>query len=144
MISVFNNTKEYRIVKKETISLVKNVLKAEKVKKANINIIFDNDEFMLYLNKNYLKHNWITDVISFQFGEKNKIDGEVYIGLQQAERQAQTYNVEFSEEVSRLVIHGVLHLIGYDDNKIGDRKLMRSKENLYLKKFEKINARKNS
>ncbi len=144
MITVFNNTKEYKILKKETISLIKNVLKSEKIKKANINVIFENDEFMLYLNKNYLKHNWLTDVISFEFGEENKIDGEIYIGLQQAERQSVDLKVAFDEEVSRLVIHGVLHLIGYDDIKASDKKIMRFKENLYLKKFNKINARKNS
>lgn len=144
MISVFNNSKDYRVIKKETISLVKNVLKSEKIKSANINIIFENDEFMLYLNKNYLKHNWITDVISFQFNDKEKIEGEIYIGIQQADRQAKEYNVEFNEEVSRLVIHGVLHLIGYDDNKPSDKKKMLSKENLYLEKFKKINARKNN
>lgn len=144
MISVFNNTKDYRIIKKETISLVKNVLKAEKIKTANINVVFENDEFILYLNKNYLKHNWITDVISFSFNDDEKIDGEIYIGVQQAERQAKEYGVGFDEEISRLVIHGVLHLIGYDDIKLTERKKMRYKENLYLKKFKKINARKNN
>lgn len=144
MISVFNNSKDYRVIKKETISLVKNVLKAEKVKSANINVIFENDDFMLYLNKKYLKHNWITDVISFQFNQKEKIDGEIYIGIQQAERQAKEYGVGFNEEISRLVIHGVLHLIGYGDDKLSERKKMRLKENFYLKKFKKINARKNN
>lgn len=144
MIKVFNNSQNYKIIKKETISLIKNVLKAEKIKSANINVIFENDEFMLYLNKNYLKHNWITDVISFQFGEKGKIDGEVYVGIQQAERQAIEYGVELKEELSRLVIHGVLHLIGYDDQKLSEKKKMRLKEDLYLKKFQNINARKNN
>lgn len=143
MIRVFNNCDQYKISKRETILLIKNVLKSEKVEDKELNIIFVDDKYILYLNKKFLKRSYVTDVISFALDDAKKLDGEVYIDLKQAERQAKKYKVGFDEEVSRLVIHGILHLIGYDDIKLVDKKLMNLKENLYLKKFKLINARKN-
>jgi len=88
---------------------------------------------MTDLNGSYLKHRYPTDVLSFQLGEhEKKIDGEIYINLDQAKRQARAYKVSFCEEFSRLTIHGLLHLLGYRDNTARKKALMTKKENLFL------------
>ncbi len=132
MINVFNNCKNRRFKKKETILLVNRVCKKEGISKFNINVIFVDDKYITVLNKKYLKHNGTTDVISFPLSESDILEGDVYINLQQAKRQAIDYSVTYSDEVKRLVIHGILHLIGYSDKNKSDRQVMTMLENKYL------------
>lgn len=82
------------------------------------------------INKDYLKHNITTDIITFNYsGSNSKLDGEIFISLYDAKKNAKKYNVSFSTELTRLVIHGILHLKGYDDIKPADKKKMKSIEN---------------
>lgn len=117
----------------ETISLVKRVIKYESSKEGDINIVFVGDKFIRKLNTTYLKHNWITDVISFPLVEGNKIDGEIYINIEQSRRQAREYQSKYKAEIQRLIIHGVLHLIGFKDNTPRTKKSMSLLEDKYLK-----------
>jgi rRNA maturation RNase YbeY len=133
LIRAFNNCKKYRFDKKETISLAKRVIKYESSKEGDINIVFVDDKFIRQLNTTYLKHNWVTDVISFPLGDGNKIDGEIYINLEQSKRQAKEYNSTFKAEIQRLIIHGVLHLIGFKDNTPKTKKRMSLLEDKYLR-----------
>ncbi len=134
MITVFNNYKKQKIDKGEIVSLVKCVLKGEKSLQRNINIVFVDDEYITQLNKQYLNHNRTTDVISFHLNDDDKIEGEIYINIEQAKRQAKEYKIRISEELNRLLIHGTLHLIGYTDTTPRTKKKMSLLEDMYLEK----------
>ena len=95
-----------------------------------VNLIFVDDVFIQDMNRTYLGKDRPTDVISFLLEED--ILGEVYVSLDTAQSQSITYRVPFQEEVARLVIHGVLHLLGYTDSTDDERKIMTQKENIYL------------
>ncbi|MCI0493952.1 rRNA maturation RNase YbeY [candidate division KSB1 bacterium] len=111
------------------------VLSAEQVAGAEITIILVDDEYIKKLNKDFLSQNDTTDVISFHLDDiqsKDFLEGEVYANLDQIERQALDYSVSFSNELVRIVIHGILHLIGYDDQTLSDKETMTMKEDHYL------------
>lgn len=138
MIKVFNNYKKKKIEKSEIVSLVRLVLKGEKSLHKNINIVFVDDEYITQLNKQYLNHNWTTDVISFPLHDDDKIEGEIYINVEQAKRQAKEFKVKISEELNRLIIHGTLHLMGYSDTSKRTKKQMSLLEDMYLEKSQNI------
>ncbi|MBI5475522.1 MAG: rRNA maturation RNase YbeY [Ignavibacteriales bacterium] len=132
-ISVFSPYKKHRIRVVGTEWIVSYVLKKEMVKNAEINIIFINDSSMIKLNQTYLRHNYPTDVISFNMSSSDKqLEGEIYINIDQARRQALENSVTYREEYARLVIHGTLHLIGYNDSTRKLRNEMTFLENKYL------------
>ena len=79
-----------------------------------------------------MKHNYFTDVISFNYNKKDVIYGDIYISVDSVKRNAEKYNQEFIKEFKRVIIHGVLHLNGYVDNTKEERKIMEKKENFYL------------
>ncbi len=132
-IRVFNAHPRYRLRHGSTIALVRRVLRGEKVDRAALNIIFIQDRMMIALNSTYLRHRYTTDVLSFSLNEHaNALDGEVYVNLDQARRQAKEYSVSEREERKRLVVHGVLHLTGYEDATVKQREEMHQQENIYL------------
>jgi rRNA maturation RNase YbeY len=89
---------------------------------------------MRQINKRFLNHDDVTDVIAFPLEDGMGMDGEIYVNLDRAKSQAQEYRVSQLEETRRLLIHGVLHLLGYDDGTKKDRERMRKKEDVYLLK----------
>jgi probable rRNA maturation factor len=137
LISVFNNCNIHRVNKKETISLVKHVINYESLNTGDVNVIFVGDKYIKKLNTKFLKHKWVTDVISFPLGNSTAVEGEVYVNLIRAKRQAKEYQSTFKNEVQRLVIHGILHLIGYTDSTTETRKTMSRLEDKYLQKISK-------
>ncbi|MDI6767881.1 MAG: rRNA maturation RNase YbeY [Bacteroidota bacterium] len=135
-INVFNDHPQNKIQRNGTIRSARYVLRSESVLSAEINIIFTTDKIMKKLNAAFLNHWYTTDVISFPLGYDNKkIEGEVYINLDKARRQAKELYVSIKEEYTRLVIHGILHLSGYKDNTRDERERMTTRENLYLTKI---------
>lgn len=111
------------------------VFSKEDVLKAEVNVILVDDAFIIEMNKQYLGKDSTTDVISFNFDDPadlGNLEGEVYANIQQIERQAEEYGVSFSNELFRIVVHGLLHLIGYDDASYDDKKNMTEKEDYYL------------
>ncbi|MCX8054307.1 MAG: rRNA maturation RNase YbeY [Ignavibacteria bacterium] len=130
-IDFTNTTEQSRLQYKKIRRAVENALKGEKINEAEISIVFMNNDDIRDINKRYLKHNWETDVISFPL-EENPLSGEIYIGLEVAREQAKEYNVSLTNELSRLAIHGVLHIIGYDDATDIERNNMTKLENKYL------------
>ena len=100
-----------------------------------INVIFVRDSEIKHLHKTYLQQNTVTDVMTFNLSERGAVEGEIYIGAQRAVDQARAYNVSANREICRLVIHGCLHLAGYTDEDVINRKKMKRKEdelvNLY-------------
>jgi len=99
----------------------------------SISFIFCSDKYLQKINYKYLKHTELTDVITFEYTKNNEIEGDVFISIERVEENSKTYNVKFKEELARVMIHGVLHLMGYNDKKENEKKLMRRLENEFLK-----------
>lgn len=98
----------------------------------DINIIFCSDPYILDVNIKYLGHDYFTDIITFDYCEKNVLSGDLFISIDSVRENAAFYGTEFTDELNRVIVHGVLHLIGYDDHSDEDIKVMRSKEDYYL------------
>ena len=97
-----------------------------------ISIIFCSDNYILDVNQKYLQHDYFTDIITFDYCEGDKISGDLFISVDTVRDNAVEYGTEFVDELNRVMVHGVLHLIGYDDHEEEDIKEMRAKENYYL------------
>lgn len=100
-----------------------------------ISIIFCSDEELLTMNKQYLEHDYYTDIITFDYSEEDYISGDLFISIDRITDNAKQLNVEYSSELKRVCVHGVLHLCGYKDKSPSDEVLMREKEEYYLNKF---------
>ena len=98
-----------------------------------INYIFASDNYLLSINKEYLKHNTLTDIITFnQSTDKNLIEADIFISIERIKENSKKLNIPFIEELHRVMIHGVLHLLGFNDKNDSEKKEMRKKENHYL------------
>jgi probable rRNA maturation factor len=98
-----------------------------------LNYIFTNDNTLLQLNKEYLQHFTLTDIITFDMSENDgEIAGDIYISIDRARENAREFKVSLSNELNRLLIHGILHLMGYKDKTPGEKEAMRQKEEFYL------------
>lgn len=111
---------------------LKMVAASELRKIGDINIIFCSDNYILDVNMKYLQHDYFTDIITFDYCEKDFLSGDLFISIDSVRENALFYGTEFPAELNRVMVHGVLHLIGYDDHTEEDIKTMRSKENYYL------------
>lgn len=138
IIDVANAHPGYRRRRKVIQEIIRRVLKNERRRQADLGVVFIDDRRMRSLNAAYLKHNFPTDVLSFPLSSPHArlLEGEIYVNLDQARRQAREFSVTFANEVHRLVIHGTLHLLGYDDRTTTTRLRMTRKEDLYLKGYE--------
>ena len=101
----------------------------------NISYIFTDDEQVLNVNKQYLNHDYYTDIITFDYVEKDIINGDIFISVDRVKDNAKMFNTTFDNELHRVIIHGVLHLLGFKDHSPKDEKIMRQKENESLEKF---------
>ena len=118
--------------------IIKTVYQNENVYDSHISIIFTNDELVSSLKKSFFKINELTDVIAFRlndYSEKN-VEGEVYISVERVFYNAKKYNEKKTNEISRVLIHGILHLLNYKDNEKESKDLMTSKENHYMTKVD--------
>ena len=97
-----------------------------------VNIIFCSDNYILDVNMKYLQHDYFTDIITFDYCEKDVLSGDLFISIDSVRENALYYGTEFSDELNRVMVHGLLHLIGYDDHTEKDVAVMRQKENYYL------------
>jgi probable rRNA maturation factor len=113
--------------------VVKDLFKKEKKRLAQLTYIFCSDDYLLQINKQYLQHNYFTDIITFDLSDGNNlVTGEVYISLDRVKENAQTYKVSFQKELLRVIFHGALHLCGYGDKSEKEEKAMRKAEDKYL------------
>ena len=101
----------------------------------NINYIFCTDDFLLSINKKYLNHNYYTDIITFELESKGQIIADIYISTERAWDNAKKYRVSFHSEIVRLLIHGALHLSGFNDKTPWEYNRMKDLEKVYLKKY---------
>jgi probable rRNA maturation factor len=101
-----------------------------------INYIFCSDLYLLEINKEYLSHDFFTDIISFDLSEGEVVTGEVYISIDRVKENAIIHSTSFKNELLRVIFHGALHLSGYNDKKKSEITVMRKKEDYYLQLFE--------
>lgn len=111
---------------------LKMVAESEIKRLGDINIIFCSDPYILDVNLKYLQHDYFTDIITFDYCEGKTLSGDLFISIDSVRENSIFYGTEFIDELHRVIVHGVLHLIGYDDHCDDDIKVMRSKENYYL------------
>lgn len=104
------------------------VIKSEGKKEGEINYIFCDDDYLYKINVEYLQHNTLTDIISFDYSIGNELNGDIFISVERVKENALDFNVEFSEELKRVLVHGILHYCGYKDKSESDEVLMRNKE----------------
>ena len=98
----------------------------------DISIISCSDNYILDVNMKYLQHDYFTDVITFDYCEGDKLSGDLFISVDTVRENAKLYNTDFNDELNRVMVHGILHLIGYDDHSQKDKQLIRKKEDYYL------------
>ncbi len=111
------------------------VISSEIKNEGEINYIFCDDEYLLEINQQYLGHDTLTDIISFDYSIGNELHGDIFISIERVRENAIDFNVDFEEELKRVLVHGVLHYCGYKDKSENDEKLMRKKEEEKMKMF---------
>jgi probable rRNA maturation factor len=133
-IHFFNEDITYSVLKpRNTTSWIKSVIKKEKATLSEINYIFCSDKYLLTLNQQFLDHNTLTDIITFNTSEqKGVLSADIYISVDRVKENAEKFNVLFQDEIHRVMIHGVLHLLGFKDKKPAEKALMRKKEEACL------------
>jgi len=118
---------------RKTTKWINTVALKEKASVKAINYVFCLDSFLLQLNQDFLKHNTFTDIITFDYSSSRKsLEGEIYISLDRIKENALKFKSTLDEELHRVIIHGILHLIGYKDKSKAEKLLMRKKEDAYL------------
>lgn len=118
---------------RKTISWIKDTIKAEKKVPGELSFIFCSDNHLLQMNIEYLQHNTFTDIITFDTSkEDDLICGDIFISIDRVRDNARKFKKEIDDELHRVIIHGVLHLIGYSDKTTNKKSIMRGKEDAYL------------
>ena len=117
---------------------LKMVAGSEIRKIGDINVIFCSDNYILDVNMKYLQHDYFTDIITFDYCEGQVLSGDLFISVDSVRENSIEFGTDFEEELHRVIVHGVLHLIGYDDHTEEDKKVMRQKENYYLQMRSQI------
>lgn len=132
MIS-FNYETDFLLEEEETISSwISKTISSEGFKSGDINYVFCDDDYLHKLNVEFLNHDTLTDIISFDYSVGKIIQGDVFISVERVRENAKDFKVSFEDELQRVIIHGILHYCGYKDKTDEDVKLMRDKENHYL------------
>tara|TARA_B100001142_G_scaffold330012_1_gene395629 strand:- start:2541 stop:2945 length:405 start_codon:yes stop_codon:yes gene_type:complete len=126
----FVNTNKIQL--KNSIQWIKKVIDLENKILGDIVFVFCNDTYLLSKNIQFLNHNTLTDVITFDYCTKNKITGDILISLDRVKENSTIFKVKFLNELDRVMVHGLLHLLGYKDKTKKDAEIMKSKENFYL------------
>lgn len=111
------------------------VILSENKKEGEINYIFCDDDYLLEINQQYLDHDTLTDIISFDYSVGNELNGDIFVSIERVKENASDYKVAFQEEIQRVLVHGILHYCGYKDKTDSDELLMRSKEEEKIKMF---------
>ncbi|MBF6641431.1 rRNA maturation RNase YbeY [Flavobacterium sp. J49] len=111
------------------------VISSEIKNEGEINYIFCDDDYLLEINQQYLHHDTLTDIISFDYSIGNELHGDIFISIERVQENAADFNVSFEDELRRVMVHGVLHYCGYKDKSEQDEQLMREKEEEKMKMF---------
>lgn len=135
-LRIYNN----QLLSKSTIHKLINLLKKDfDFTIISLELSFVNSAEIIQLNKKYLRHKNSTDIITFDYSKSiSSLEGEILISLNDAHDNSKKFKTSFKDELIRLIIHGVLHLLGYKDAKVKERKVMKTKENLLLRKYKYV------
>jgi rRNA maturation RNase YbeY len=132
MILISTNHPHLRFPSRDVLRALYLVYQGEGKELPSLAIVFTHSRSIRKMNREFLKHDYATDVIAFPLGEDGGVEGEIYINLDAARRQARENSVTYTQESRRLLIHGALHLLGYDDTTIRKKKMMHEREDTYL------------
>lgn len=129
----YNNETDFELKNQQEITnWITETIKNENHTLGEISYIFCDDKYLLTLNINYLEHDTLTDIISFDYSVGKQISGDIFISIERIKENANTFKVVFNDELHRVIIHGVLHYCGYKDKTETDKEEMRNKEDYYL------------
>ena len=136
-VQIETDQKLVKLKEKSILKLVSVVMKSEDIKTAEILLIFTTDNALMELKKKYFNQEHYTDVIAFRLNDYNedKVEGEIYISVPQVRKNAKQYNQAFNKELSRIIIHGSLHLLNYKDKTPQEKIKMTEKEDYFLNKI---------
>ncbi|MCD7932971.1 MAG: rRNA maturation RNase YbeY [Tannerellaceae bacterium] len=133
-ITYYTEDIEMPVIKKQVVSnWIKEVAAHHGKKTGEITYIFCSDEKILEVNREYLQHDYYTDIITFDYTQGDKISGDLFISLDTVKTNAEKFNTDYNEELHRTIIHGILHLCGINDKGPGEREIMEQHENEALK-----------
>ena len=132
----FNYETEFNLPSEKRVSnWIVDCVKAERHKLEEVNYVFCDDDYLHKLNVEFLNHDTLTDIISFDYTMGKIIQGDIFISVERVADNSQDYDVNFEDELHRVIIHGILHYCGYNDKTDSDASIMRQKENYYLERF---------
>jgi rRNA maturation RNase YbeY len=132
----FNYETDFNLDNEEaTAAWLGNVITSENKKEGEINYVFCDDEYLHKINLEYLDHDTLTDIISFDYSMGNELHGDIFVSIERVKDNAADFNVSFEEELKRVLVHGILHYCGYKDKGEAEELLMRSKEDEKIAMF---------
>ncbi|SHI86692.1 rRNA maturation RNase YbeY [Flavobacterium haoranii] len=135
MIS-FNYETDFKLENEDLISnWIEQVVISENKSLGEVNYIFCDDEYLHKINVEYLDHDTLTDIISFDYSEGNLVQGDIFVSIERVADNANDFNTEFTEELRRVLVHGILHYCGYKDKSVSEEAIMRAKEDEKLLMF---------
>ncbi|MFK8275056.1 rRNA maturation RNase YbeY [Capnocytophaga cynodegmi] len=133
----FNYETEFELPEQETVfqTWIEKIIASEEKELGELNYIFCDDNYLHQINVQYLDHDTLTDIITFDYTEEQTISGDIFISVERVADNAKDFNVDFQAELLRVMAHGVLHLCGYKDKSDAESKQMRSKEEEKMQLF---------
>lgn len=130
----FNYETDFELVNSKLyVDWISKTIESEDLEEGDVNYIFCDDDYLHKLNVEFLDHDTLTDIISFDYTMGKLVSGDIFISIDRVKENAVELDNSFADELSRVIIHGVLHYCGYKDKSVEDAKEMRSKEDFYLK-----------
>ena len=133
LISFFSEDIDFQLdTQNNTVLWVQETISKEAKKTGDITYVFCSDTYLHTINLEHLNHDTFTDIITFNYCDGDLISGDIFISIDRIKENAITFQTTFKEELNRVMIHGILHLVGYNDKSESDKELMRSKEDFYL------------
>lgn len=132
----FNYETEFKLTNEANLAAwLTSVIASEEHKEGEINYVFCDDDYLHELNLEFLEHDTLTDIISFDYCIGKELHGDIYISVERVKENASEYSTDFEEELQRVMVHGILHYCGYRDKTESEQNAMRAKEDLYLTRF---------
>lgn len=132
----FEDIQSFKLREKSIKKYIKELIYSEIKECGELSIILCSDNYLLEMNKQYLNHDYYTDIITFDYVENNIISGDLFISFDRIKENAKKLEIDFIKELYRVIFHGVLHLVGYNDKTNEEQRLMTDKENYYLSEVD--------